>query len=189
MSRIPSSLALSFALGFFALANTAAQAAVIHDELFDGDLSNSAATPTYLGVLAAGSNVVIGTNHSGSDVLDYLSFDIAPGQILQSVVVSTLAPQFASFTLYSNGTATPPELELIVLAPASGAMDLLQFDSAPGPQPAGIYSLRVNMAGIDNPSILTWSADFTVIPIPAAAWLFAGALGLLGWARHRGKGG
>lgn len=189
MSRNHSHLVLSLALGFLAFGNSTAQGAVIHDELFDGDLSNSAATPTYLGVLALGSNIVIGTKASGSDNFDYLSFDIAPGQILQSVLVSALADDFASFTLYANGTATPPELELIVLNPALSPMDLLQFDSAPGPQPAGTYSLRVGLVAIESPGILDWSANFTVVPVPAAAWLFAGALGLLGWVRRRGQAG
>ena len=188
MSHCFCRLVLPLIVGFLILANPTARAAVIHDELFDGDLSNLGAAPSSLGVLAAGFNLVIGTKASLSDE-DYLTFTIAPGFELSSVVLSTLYfDDFVSYYLHAGNTTAAPLLESINLPSAFGPLDLLLFDTAPGAQPAGDYALRVQMTVLDVPiGGNAWSATFVVtpIPVPAAAGLFAGALGALAWLRRR----
>lgn len=188
MFRTPFRLALPLMVGLFILANPAAQAVIIHDELFDGDLSNLGTAPTPFGVLAAGSNVFAGTKDF-LDFSDFLTFSIAPGFQLSSVVVQTHdSPGFVSFYLYAGSTSAGALLENVNLPGFFGPLDLLQFDSAPGVQPAGDYTLGVFLAALDpDTSVSAWTATFAVtpIPVPAAAWLFAGALGALAWLRRR----
>ncbi len=50
------------------------------------------------------------------------------------------------------------------------------------PELAGI--LEIDAAGVDAGMALV-VAHSTVVPIPAAAWMFGSALGLLGWVRRR----
>ncbi|MGI9331159.1 MAG: hypothetical protein ACR2QB_10645, partial [Gammaproteobacteria bacterium] len=44
--------------------------------------------------------------------------------------------------------------------------------------------IEESVAGLDAGAALI-SADATVVPVPAAVWLFGSALGLLGWVRGR----
>lgn len=58
----------------------------------------------------------------------------------------------------------------------------------------GFYSVRASgwisdlannpFGGSATDTPIMW-ADFTVVPVPAAVWLFGSALGLLGWVRKR----
>jgi len=65
------------------------------------------------------------------------------------------------------------------------------FDKAPGPAAAGctagVWAVCVDEAVETTVSIgPAWvTMTPTVVPVPAAFWLFGSALGLLGWIRHK----
>lgn len=61
-------------------------------------------------------------------------------------------------------------------------LNILEFEWGNGPA-GGAGSQRPNPVHVRIEFV---SAESTVIPVPAAAWLFASALGLLGWLRRGG---
>ena len=62
------------------------------------------------------------------------------------------------------------------------------FLSTPGPGESNagpfLAAAHVQSTGTDG-NDSDWIAPSAVVPVPAAAWLFGSALGLLGWARRR----
>ena len=49
-----------------------------------------------------------------------------------------------------------------------------------------IEVLRAALTGASPPLDTSFSITLTIVPVPAAAWLFASALGVLGWTRRSG---
>lgn len=68
--------------------------------------------------------------------------------------------------------------------PDGDAQPLAVFDAD-----AGLLQLFQEGRNLDNPNgtdlLYEFSVETTLIPVPAAAWLFGSALGLLGWVRRR----
>ena len=81
-----------------------AAAAVIHDESVNGDLSTNPATPTAL-AFPVGSSTVIGTtgNTTGTVDRDYITFTLAPGEVLVGLTLLGLAPDNIAFTSFNAG--------------------------------------------------------------------------------------
>jgi len=86
------------------------------------------------------------------------------------------------------GDAVGPEFSIATIAfnvigPA-GSSSIFQLAEAPPP-------FGVGWSFPDNP-LETYEVDYgsatvNVVPVPAAVWLFASALGLLGWSRRRAR--
>lgn len=95
-------LAFLFAL---ALASPAT-GAVVHDESVDGDLSSDPAAPTAV-VFAAGANSILGSmgNVGGVD-RDYVTFTIAPNQVLTGLYLVALTPDDIAFAALNAGTTS-----------------------------------------------------------------------------------
>ena len=75
--------------------------AISYDEGVNGDLSGTPATPTSWGTLDAGGNTLIAAHGAGD--FDLLSFSVAPGQALASVVLNSMAGDDRSFAGMQSG--------------------------------------------------------------------------------------
>ena len=76
--------------------------AVSYDEGVDGDLSGTPATPTSLGTLDLGGNTL--TASFGDGDFDLLTFDVAAGQSLASIVLNSMSGDDLSFTAMQGGS-------------------------------------------------------------------------------------
>jgi len=168
---------------------------VLVDESADGDLSNSFTTPTYLDSLTAESYFVSGTMNR-NDVWDTFSYDIAEGYQLQSLFIrnytNTSVDSYWSGLCIDDGAYTPDCLEYINFSQTNIGLDLLQFDSAPGPQGSGLYftSLSYATSGTTDSDFAAYELELVVsaVPVPAAVWLFgSGLLGLVGLAKRKAR--
>ncbi len=185
--------ALAFSTLTLLFLSQASFAASLFSEPLDGDLGDSYSTPLYLGSLGEGSNTISGSV-SDSDHWDTLTFTVDDGYRLESI----------NITDYSSTAGNHVGL-CISAAPYSGScieyinfntpfigLDLLQFDSAPGPQAAGEYFFGITHVNTDNLADFdTYAIDFvvTAVPVPAAVWLFAsGLLSLIGFSQVRRRG-
>jgi hypothetical protein len=122
---------------------------VIWDESNDGDFSNIDATPTDLLMLSPGKiNEIHGSigRFSSSDTADVVKFTVPAGYRLTHVILSAYDDivyyDYVPFTLYNGLTADDSQIEFMLLNESGAGTDLLQFDSMPGPQPAGVYSFK-----------------------------------------------
>jgi len=92
---------------------------------------------------------------------------------------------FTSFSLQRGDYATFDVVEFINLLESNSGIDLLQFDSAPGAQGAGFYTMQITELN----AYADYNINFNVIssvPIPAAFWLFgSGVVCLIGVARRK----
>ena len=170
-----------------------------YDELIDGDLSGDRFNPDDLGVAALGSNFLSATSVAGD--LEYFTFSVAAGEQLDAIELlswtSTDDVSFAAiqtgnvFTEPAAGTNVAnllgwhhfglPDLGTDFLDDMSTGFGAIGFTAPLG---AGDYVFWFQETG-GAPT--TYDLDFqtSVIPIPAAVWLFGSALGLLGWLRRR----
>lgn len=83
-----------------------AAAATAHDESSNGDISTDPNAPTAV-ALGAGSNVVIGTTgNSGVVDRDYITFTLAPGQILVGLTLVSLSPDNLAFASFNAGATS-----------------------------------------------------------------------------------
>lgn len=196
MERTRSLVLLAVLLGL----NGAANAASVWDESINGDLSNDPAAPTPV-TFMVGDNLVSGTMGAPDDARDYLSFSIGPGQSLVALILMDLTSEMgdlvgfhalnAGDSSFIPGPDTADSflggnhlddsdicddlLPDLAAAPLAGT----GFDVPLGP---GTYSYVIQQTGMD---LNSYSLKFQVVPVPAAAWLFGSALGLLGWLRRR----
>ena len=174
-------------------------AAVTWDEGVNGDLSNASASPTSLGVLAAGTSTVngsIGTLFS-SDPRDTFSFTVSGGYQLSALVFGNYSYgtyyDYTPISLYSGPMPSGSQLNFILLTSFGAGTDLLNFSSLHGPLAAGTYTLSLNSiqqdAAVDERS--TYSIDFTVsptaVPEPENYALILTGLALVGAAVRRRK--
>ncbi len=162
-----------------------AGAGIVHDESVHGDLSSNPAAPTAL-AFAPGGNTVIGTvrnsNNTTTGDRDFLTFTIAPGQLLTGLNLLAYAPAFVSFcafnagaTSYVPGIATDPNFlagihidgsllgsnlmpQFVASAVTSNALAAPQLDP-------GVYSFVIQQTGT---ALQSYSLEFVVDgPVPA----------------------
>lgn len=123
-----------------------------------------------------------------------------PCQGIQDRVILTNLAEMGDFLGYTKTDGQLTQFELTNVAifwvdTDGSAIDALALPATLPPeafcpgsiQPCG--RIRLDFAEVGNPDNIhaVFSADFslTVVPAPAAAWLFGSALGLLGWLRRR----
>jgi hypothetical protein len=83
-----------------------AGAAVVHDESADGDLSTNNAAPTALAFVAGGNTIIGTTGNFGGIDRDYITFTIAPGQLLIALNMPVYTPENLGFAAFNAGTAS-----------------------------------------------------------------------------------
>jgi hypothetical protein len=174
--------------------------AAMWQEVNQGDLSNSGAAPSSL-TLDVGSNPVSGGFGNGD--LDYLTIVVPSGFALTAIVTGVANSQglSRSFIGVQAGPVmtVPPTTGNAVgllgwthFGSADGvnllpAMGLPAFGSTGfnGPLAAGSYTFWINETSFE-PN-LGFDLDFQMqpVPLPGAALLLAGGLGLLGGFRRR----
>lgn len=177
-------------------ASFSASAATIITESTYSDFANAQGTtnplaPTDLGVFTNDTYIISGQVGWGDDRADAFTFSIAEGHVLQNVFISDYSSSlgFDDSHLYMNRGATlsfdpNDEIEFINFIESSIGTDLLQFDSAPGPQAAGSYT--VQWQEFDGPSNYEMQFVVSAVPVPAAFWLMAsGLFGLIGFAKRK----
>lgn len=134
-----------------------------------------------------------------------------PGKFQGDVLIA-FDPDFFSFTGFSEAQ---PFTTLPVLTGSTGGLSTLtltfgelQFNSSPDAGLIGTFSFVADVAQLGSSGITvedanalgsfanqfpvptSFNPDFfdttvQIVPVPAAVWLFASALGLLGWVRRR----
>lgn len=185
------------AFTFIAASSTVTNAATIHDESINGDLSGLLNTPTPLTV-SAGTNTIIGqvgnngnTGATDGTDADYFTFNIAPGSDLVSITIDSYTSSSGSgqsFFGYTEGTSFTGQ--------GFGDIDGFVIFNASSGEVLDDLSGGASLAAGDYAFWLQETADVTVdyeisfevatVPVPAAAWLFgSGLLGLMGIARRK----
>lgn len=146
--------------------------------------------------LVAGSNTFEGSVFTPDDSSDVFLIGIAPLQTLTGASIafgtnlSPFNPMFAApapqWTLEESDT-TPTIFDVTV---GSDGLNTTQVVVAPAfSRGEGIYSVLIGNGTFatnnSGPIDYTMTFETTVVPIPAAAWLFGSALGLLGWVKRK----
>lgn len=174
----------------FACATPDASAAVLHDELFDGDLPASvAAIPTLQ--LSVGSNKVRTlTGPAEFDRFDAYALNLPSDGLLQSIVIDAYAPGIAGgstgFTLLTASGANVGGL--VVTEAAIGRDVFVNFQSF-----IAVEGLRFSVVESDAPAQM--QVDFVVaslpsetpspIPVPPAIGLLGAGIATLAALRRR----
>lgn len=143
-----------------------------------------------------------GTLTIGSTVL---SIAASPGGIVEIVNDTTTmsgTTDGIAFLLPGDGSLTPTQVDGLFVGGIGLSLEFLAATLADaslggslgvtdagftGPQQGLLLFLSTEEGGGGDAAYLGASTSyFAVVPVPAAAWLFGSALGLLGWARRRG---
>lgn len=158
-----------------------AHAITVFDESVDGDLANNNFPLTSLGLLAPGTNTILGSldggpdgdTQSGPDELDVFSFTTASSWSLDLASLSGTGLFLFSYSWPSNAFIGVQGLN----SPASNVFS----------QAAGTYKFTLLPSG--NMGTNTYQLDLQVaaIPEPEAWGLMLAGLGLVGWAARRRK--
>lgn len=184
---VPGAILLTALLG----SGAAFGATINYSEAVDGQLS---AFATSLGAAGNGTNTVAGSLNGICDVTscnespdgasgnsqDTFKIQILPGSSLTSLFVTTsnvVGPTNFTASFQQGGNVFVPFLPL-----GSTTANLLNAALGPGTYTMTLYGQGSSVPG---PYSLDYSVAFNVVPIPAAAWLFGGALGLMGWLRRK----
>jgi len=176
-----------------------------HDEATDGDLSTDPANPTTLAI-DIGSNTIAGTVQATGDTRDYVTFTIAPGEQLVSIVqidyydVNTSGPGDRGFhaiiqgatSLVPDGTNIGSFLgsnHLVAQTPGTDMLPTLGTAPTGGigftpPLSAGDYTYHVQQTGTEWTG---YEIALVVEPLPGLPGLGPlGWLGLVGLAAATG---
>ncbi|MDH5766502.1 MAG: VPLPA-CTERM sorting domain-containing protein [Gammaproteobacteria bacterium] len=164
-------------------------AAIINETDVVSDFSADFNATTLMNTFGLGITSVVGDIGSTGDTRDIFTFEISAGTTLRSLTITyntSVTNGFSSFELHRGNYATFDIVEFINLNEFYSGIDLLQFDSAPGPQSAGFYTMHIIEV---NDEFSNYQIDFEVIsavPVPAAVWLFgSGLISLAGFARRK----
>lgn len=179
-----------------------ASANVIWDEDTTGDLSSDPSAPTRI-TLGLGSNIIAGTVVTDTDVRDYVTFTLASGQALGSLLLLEYldvpggGPADRGFHAINAGSTSvipgPSSADFFLggahLNAAPAGTDLLPglADGIAGsgfsiPLGPGTYTYLVQQIG---PEKIGYRLDLVVIPEPSTALLVGAGLCLLGNGRRR----
>lgn len=161
-------------------------AVTVWDERLDGDLTNfSGPSATHLGVLDIGANTIIGSLDAGPLIPDEGPGAIAMNGPDEHDTFNFIA--FAPWTLEFVSLSGLPVLHFGVHGgrPAENPVLATSFDPDvfDGLLAAGSYGIY--MLPPNNTGVIDYQVKVNVIPLPAAAWLFASALGMVGYLGHR----
>jgi len=162
-------------------------AAVVHDEGVSGDLSTNPAAPTALG-FAVGGNTIIGTTGYVTAIdRDYITFTIAPGQLLTALNVLVFTPNNIAFAAFNAGaTSYVPSIAtagnflagIHMDATDQGTDALPRFvstsvttNSLPAPQLGpGTYCFLIQQT---NAVVTSYSLEFVIeqtVPVENTTW-------------------
>jgi hypothetical protein len=164
-----------------------ALAGVIHDESVDGDLSSNEAAPTALAFSLGGNTVIGSVSNVGGFDRDYITFTIAPDEILTGLNLLAIAPDNLAFAALNAGTtsyipsgATIGDfLSGIHIAGAQIGADLLPLfvsssvttNALPAPLLGpGDYCFMIQQT---SPITQTYSIEFIVqspVPVETSTW-------------------
>lgn len=132
------------------------------------DFSADFNVTTPIGTLGVGVTSVVGDIGWVGDRRDIFTFEVADGTALKSVTIhysTSVAYSYSTFELHRGDHATFDLVEFINLNEFNSGIDLLQFDSAPGQQPSGFYTMDVIES---NNEFSNYQIDFEVVPsVPA----------------------
>ena len=168
----------------------AASASILWHESINGDLSNSSSAPTTLPALTLGPNRIVGSIGAwwSSDDGDVATFTVPPGFLLSNVILESYNDMvyydYVPFILYRGASTSGQEIEFILFGEQNVGTDLLDFDSKPGPQPAGDYTFRFHNIETDNitDERSTYTVNLTLSEVPEPATLsllaFGGLVGI-----------
>ena len=122
---------------------------ILHDEAQDGELSGDRQQPTQMPPLNPGANEVALQLTRRDFDRDVFTFEVPTGTALTEVFLQDFSSNgvgsYASISLRTGRNAAKGEMvEFINWNGNQDPLDLLQFDSAPGPQEAGTYVMSLS---------------------------------------------
>jgi hypothetical protein len=193
------SLVLIACLAVFAQSATGA---TIWDEAVNGDLSGNRLAPSSLGVLAVGTNTLLGSTTSGD--LDYFTFTVPAGAAFSQMNLAAYGASNLAFIAIQSGsvftepnTGTNPAnlMGYVHPGPALVGTDLLDNMAASNlltppaqgfsvPLGPGDYVFWMQQTS-PTPTSYTW--DVIVVPEPTVASLLALGLGALAFVRRAAR--
>lgn len=157
-----------------------------YDEALDGDIASfDENTPTPLGSLDTGANVLTGTVTTETDWGDVFSVEVPPGHTIASIDVA-ISEHTGDFNAVTKVFETPIYSGLEShLFPGNGAYSYSAIVPLPAPGPYGFTAGTSGSSGIESYS---WQWMITTVPEPASDALSATAAALLLLeARTRGR--
>ncbi|MCP4107018.1 MAG: PEP-CTERM sorting domain-containing protein [Desulfobacteraceae bacterium] len=164
-------------------------ATTIWDESVNGDLSNISSAPSDISVLISGSNIIVGSIGAffTSDNTDIFNFTVPAGYVLSNVILETYdygaSYDYVPVTLFDGATSSDPIIEFMLLTEWGAGTDLLQFDSAPGAQSAGIYTMKFSSKQpVNSSGSSLYSVNLIVSPTPEPSTFFLFGIGIIGLA-------
>jgi hypothetical protein len=191
----------AFALiSWLAVFAQAASAATVWSESVNGEFSSNRLVPTNVGVLAVGTNTILGSTTSGD--LDYFTFTVPASAFFTQMNLAAYGASNLAFIAIQSGavfTEAPATVNPANLlgyahfgAPHVGtdllddmATSNLLIPAAQGfsvPLAPGSYVFWVQQAN-PSPSSYTW--DVVVVPEPSVAVLLGAGLAALALSRRR----
>jgi hypothetical protein len=138
--------------------------------------------PTTLGVLGVGTHTIMGAVGQGGGTgelidNDWVQFEVPPGTLLYNFTVRTVSgDSYIYFGLDRGAVVGADTVEFILRDSGEPSIDLLGFDSAPGPQPAMTHLFSVGPGGSTALHQYSISIVITPVPEPSVAAVAAGGL-------------